>query len=88
MEKKGNKKYSKGDQIHFIVTEDFVDTANEFITYCKANSINASEAMRVAISDWLSLKILKEKKLEQLIHGTSSLQSIAEEYERDVLKEL
>lgn len=88
MEKESGKKYSKGDQIHFIVTEDFVDTANEFVAYCKANSINASQAMRVAIADWLNLKILKEKKLEQLIHGTSSLQSIADEYERDVLKEL
>ncbi len=88
MEKKGTKKYNKGDQIHFIVTEEFIETANEFVTYCKTNSINASEAMRVAIGDWLSLKMLKEKKLQQLIHGTSSLQSIAEEYERDVLKEL
>ena len=86
MEKK--KRFEKGNQIHFIVTEDFVDTANEFVTYCKSNSINTSEAMRAAIANWLHIRVVKEKKLEQLIRGTSTLESIADEYERNVLKEV
>jgi len=86
MEKK--KSFSKGDQVHFIVTEDFVDTANEFVAYCKSNSINTSEAMRSAIANWLHIRIVKEKKLAQLIQGTSTLESIAEEYERNVLREV
>jgi hypothetical protein len=86
MEKK--KHFEKGDQVHFIVTEDFVDTANEFIAFCKSNSINTSEAIRAAISNWLHIRVVKEKKLAQLIHGTSKLESIADEYERDVLREV
>ncbi len=85
--KKG-RSFKKGDQIHFIVTEDFMDTANEFVDYCKSNSVNTSEAMRAAITNWLHLRVAKEKRLAQLVHGTSALESIAKDYERDVLKEV
>jgi len=88
MPERRSKEYSRGDQIHFIVTEDFVDTANQFADFCKSNSMNTSEAMRNAIFEWLRVKMMKERKLEQLIQGTSSLQSIADEYERSVLKEI
>ena len=88
MPERRTREYSRGDQIHFIVTEDFVDTVNQFVEYCKNNSINTSEAMRNAILEWLRIRMLKERKLEQLIQGTSSLQSIADEYERSVLKEI
>ena len=86
---KGAKKsYERGDQIHFIVTEDFVKTINDFVSHCKSNSINPSEAMRSAIAEWLQSKQMKERKLQQLVHGTASFESIAEEYERNVLREV
>ena len=82
------KQYAKGDQIHFIVTEDFVDVANEFVFFCDKNSMNVSRAIRAAISEWLQKKRILEKRLEKLEHGTSSLETFADAYERDVLKEV
>lgn len=89
MTKRGGKRaYGRGDQIHFIVTEEFVDVANDFVAYCKSNSINTSGAMRAAIKDWLIKRKVDETRLQQLEHGTASLESIAEEYERKVLREV
>lgn len=69
------KRYSAGDQLHIIVLEDFVKTANEFATYCEANSINASGAIRHAIDEWLQNKVTKEKLLTQLEDGTLPTQT-------------
>lgn len=82
------KHYSKGDQIHFIVTEDFVEVANEFVIFCDKNSMNVSRVIRDAIADWLNKKLILEKRLEKLEQGTSSMQDFADAYERDVLKEV
>jgi hypothetical protein len=88
MPKKQKKGFAKGDQMHFVITDNFVATANEFISYCDANAINASGAIRNAIADWLGKKLALEKRIEKLERGTSSLQELADSYERDVLKEV
>jgi hypothetical protein len=85
----GKKKtFTKGDQVHFIVTEDFVKTVNEFVAYCRDNSINTSAAMRMAITEWLRFRTERERKFEQLVQGTTSLKKIADDYERNVLREV
>ena len=80
------KSYTSGDQIHFIVTEDFVDIANEFATYCRENSINTSGAIRKAIEKWYVDKVAKERMYEQFEKG-DTLRKVAEVYEREVFKE-
>jgi ribosomal silencing factor RsfS len=82
------KQYSKGDQIHFIVTEDFVEVANDFVIFCDKNAMNVSRVIRDAITEWLHKKQILEKRLEKLEHGTASMQDFADAYERDVLKEV
>ena len=82
------KQYSKGDQIHFIVTEDFVDVANEFVIFCDKNAMNVSRVIRAAITEWLQKKQIMERRLEKLEQGTASMQDFADAYERDVLKEV
>ncbi len=47
------KNYETGDQIHFLISDDFVSTANRFFEHCDANMINASAAMRRAMTEWL-----------------------------------
>ena len=54
--------YKKGDQVHFIITEDFASTYEEFIEYCNENSMNASSAIRKAISNWLADRKKEEKQ--------------------------
>jgi len=88
MRKRGKGSYAKGDQIHFIVTEDFVDAANEFVLFCDRNHMNVSAVIRDAISEWLRKKQYMEKRLEKLERGTSSMEDFAAAYERDVLKEV
>ncbi|MEW5937581.1 MAG: hypothetical protein AB1665_07175 [Candidatus Thermoplasmatota archaeon] len=80
--------YSPGDQIHFVVTEDFVSTANEFAVYCEKNSINASKAMREAIANWLRARLEREGKLARIEQGIPSLKQWAERYEREVIREV
>jgi len=63
---RGKKRYIAGDQIHFIVTEDFLETANEFRTYCEANFINSSGAIRNAITGWLGDRVQKDAYIEQI----------------------
>ena len=82
------KQYSKGDQIHFIVTEDFVDVANEFVIFCDKNAMNVSRVIRTAITEWLQKKQIMERRLEKLEQGTASMQDFADAYERDVLREV
>lgn len=88
MRKRGKGSYTKGDQMHFIVTEDFVEVANEFVVFCERNSMNVSGVIRDAIQDWLRRKQYMEKRLEKLERGTSSMEDFAASYERDVLKEV
>jgi hypothetical protein len=88
MRLKRNRLYRPGDQIHFIVTDDFEMVANEFATYCKSNSINTSGAIRMAISEWLERKTVREKRLAQLEGGSMPLRTMADNYERQVLKEV
>ena len=51
--KDGYKEYGPGDPIHIVVTQDFVDTANDFFSYCKDHGYNPSQIIRQAVSDWL-----------------------------------
>ncbi len=47
------KEYKAGDQLHFIITEDFVDSANAFFGHCDEEMINASSAIRRSMEEWL-----------------------------------
>ncbi len=47
------KEYHTGDQLHFIITEDFVETANAFFDHCDARMLNASSVIRRAMEEWL-----------------------------------
>ena len=51
------KEYKTGDQLHFIITEDFVETANAFFDHCDEEMLNASSVMRRAY-------IAKRKKVK------------------------
>ena len=53
MAKPRKKRYETGDHSHFIITDDFTDSANRFFKHCDANMINASGAMRRAMTEWL-----------------------------------
>ena len=88
MRRNPGKKYRAGDQIHFIVTRDFVESVNEFALFCDENSINFSNAIRDAMVQWYNDRQAKERRNKSLEHGTSSLRGMAERYERDVLSEV
>ena len=79
--------YTSGDQIHFIVTEDFVKTVNDFTSYCQKNSINFSGAIRLAIANWLIDKHTQEKAFEMMKEEAPDMRMIAEAYEREVFRE-
>ena len=53
MAKPRKKKYTTGDQLHFIITGDFVETANAFFDHCDAEMLNASSVIRRAMAEWL-----------------------------------
>ncbi len=50
----GYKSYKAGDPIHIVVTQDFVDDANRFFTYCRIKGFNPSEIIRQAMVDWMT----------------------------------
>jgi len=50
----GYKSYKAGDPIHIVVTQDFVDDANRFYTYCRVKGFNPSEIIRQAMVDWMT----------------------------------
>jgi hypothetical protein len=87
MRSNGKSKYRAGDQLHFVVTEDFEDTVNEFMRFCRANSINTSGAIRMAMSEWLEKKTMRDKWVSKMDSDNRFMQSFAEEYEKRVLKE-
>ena len=62
-------------------------TANEFMKFCRLNSINSSGAIRLAITEWLDSKMMRDKKLSQLENGTHFMHAFAEDYEKKVLRE-
>ncbi|MFW6040872.1 MAG: hypothetical protein ACOC85_03450 [Thermoplasmatota archaeon] len=66
MSLKHKKEYYAGDQIHFIITDDFVDTYNEFVQHCDNNFINISKAVRYSIKEWLEEEKIKEQHLEYI----------------------
>ena len=88
MRTKKEQGYRAGDHIHFLVTDEFQDVANEFMIYCKQNSINTSGAIRMAMAEWLERKMAREKRLMQLERGTPAMRDMAFSYEREVLKEV
>ncbi|MCK5038314.1 MAG: hypothetical protein KAS16_04385 [Thermoplasmata archaeon] len=53
MAKPRKKEYQTGDQLHFIITEDFVETANAFFDHCDEEMLNASSVIRKAMTQWL-----------------------------------
>ena len=53
MAKPRKKEYQTGDQLHFIITEDFVETANAFFDHCDEEMLNASSVIRRAMTQWL-----------------------------------
>ncbi|MFW3146277.1 MAG: hypothetical protein ACMUIE_05650 [Thermoplasmatota archaeon] len=58
--KDGYKNYGAGDPIHIVVTQDFVEDANRFFSYCREKGYNPSQIIRQAMADWLE----KEEKGE------------------------
>jgi len=87
MRSNGKIAYHAGDQLHFIVTEDFEETVNDFMKFCRANSINTSGAIRAAMAEWLDKKTMRDKWVSQMDKDNPFMQSFATEYERRVLKE-
>lgn len=51
--REGNKTYKSGDPIHIVVTQDFVEDANRFFSYCRDRGYNPSQVIRQAMADWL-----------------------------------
>ncbi|MBN1389718.1 MAG: hypothetical protein JXA22_03640 [Candidatus Thermoplasmatota archaeon] len=51
--KNGYRSYRSGDPIHIVVTQEFVDDANRFFSYCKDRGYNPSQIIRQAMVDWL-----------------------------------
>ena len=49
----GPKNYKPGDPIHIVVTQEFVEDANRFFTYCRDRGYNPSQVIRQAMVDWL-----------------------------------
>lgn len=49
----GPKNYRPGDPIHIVVTQEFVEDANRFFTYCRDRGYNPSQVIRQAMVDWL-----------------------------------
>lgn len=49
----GYKSYKAGDPIHIVVTQDFVEDANRFFSYCRVKGFNPSEIIRQAMVDWM-----------------------------------
>jgi Arc/MetJ-type ribon-helix-helix transcriptional regulator len=56
----GPKNYSPGDPIHIVVTQEFVDDANRFFTYCRERGYNPSQVIRQAMVDWLEREETKD----------------------------
>lgn len=63
--------YNSGDQVHFILTRDFVEDYNEFVKLCDENSINVSTAIRNAIKRWLREEKLKRDQLDHMKESKS-----------------
>jgi hypothetical protein len=59
--KEGYKTYKPGDPIHIVVTQDFVDTANDFFSYCKDKGYNPSQIIRQAMGEWLRNQVAEEE---------------------------
>ena len=51
--KNGHRSYRPGDPIHIVVTQEFVDDANRFFSYCRDRGYNPSQIIRQAMIDWL-----------------------------------
>jgi hypothetical protein len=84
----GFKRYHKGDQIHILVTRDFVDTATEFFRFCRKHRFNPSEVMRGAIADWLEQqKEMRRVFRDSKIDKGQVLDRVIESYERSVIYE-
>jgi Arc/MetJ-type ribon-helix-helix transcriptional regulator len=64
----GPKNYKPGDPIHIVVTQEFVEDANRFFTYCRDRGYNPSQVIRQAMVDWLD----KEENKSALISPASS----------------
>jgi len=69
--KDGYKEYGPGDPIHIVVTQDFVDTANDFFSYCRENGYNPSQIIRQAISDWLDRQV-NANNFEEAAEGSEN----------------
>ena len=75
MARKGDtyKSYKAGDPIHIVVTQDFVDDANKFFSYCRLKGFNPSEIIRQAMVEWMNNqgKMDKAKRSEGEGHEIS-----------------
>jgi hypothetical protein len=69
----GYKSYKAGDPIHIVVTQDFVEDANRFFTYCRLKGYNPSEIIRQAMVEWMvnQNKVDKKKGSDGELHDVS-----------------
>jgi hypothetical protein len=79
-----NKK-PKGNQIHVVVTKDFMETADEFFIYCRENGYNASKVIRDSMARWLKEQKEQKQELTRIRSGKKALQKTREYYEKSVL---
>ena len=80
----GYKNYRPGDPIHIVVTQDFVDDANKFFTYCRDKGFNPSQIIRQAMVDWL---LREENKLPPLKEGSGMMEDSFDDKIMDLVKD-
>ena len=82
-----SKKKKSQNQIHIVVTRNFKETADEFFAYCQANDLNASQAIRTAMKDWLARQKEKDSKIAIMEKRERSMKRVARAYEERIISE-
>ena len=79
MAKPRKKEYHTGDQLHFLISEDFVETANAFFDHCDEEMLNASSVIRRAMTEWLERSMKSKKESDGTGIWTSKVEDIKSE---------
>lgn len=69
--KNGQRNYKPGDPIHIVVTQEFVDDANRFFSYCRDRGYNPSQIIRQAMMDWLEKEENTNQQPSEPLYPTS-----------------
>lgn len=76
------------EQIHFVVTNEFKSTANEFFEFCDEHDLNASKVIRSAMKDWLDKQKQIDKKISESEKRERTMAVFAKNYEEKILNKL